>query len=347
MQELAGGLIKIVQTRLGRIVISAGLIIFLLTKLDISRTAATLVEVRWDFMAAALATFAASLVLGNVQWVRLLSLQGVMLPFRKALSFYFVGAFFNNFLPANIGGDIVRVYDVYKESGKADQAIAATVTDRLLGMVALGLLAMPAGLYVAFRYEHLGLQRSFGLWSLVIVIAFMVILGLSTLMIFSRRLARAVGRLVRPILVRGSRERFKQIYESFYAYRGCIPSLPFILLVAIVVQAFRVLVHYEISEAMGLGIPVIYFFLFVPVIAIFIALPISIGGLGVREGLGIFFFCRAVPSLGSEQAFTMGFLAYVVGVVVSLAGGVVYLGRGLAPGQIEKELSDGRLSDAG
>jgi hypothetical protein len=107
------------------------------------------------------------------------------------------------------------------------------------------------------------------------------------------------------------------------------------------------MVHFEVSEAMGLEIPLIYFFLFVPVIAIFIALPISIGGLGVREGLGIFFFCRAVPGLDSEQAFTMGFLAYVVGVVVSLAGGLIYMSRGLAPGQIEEELSDGRLSDAG
>jgi uncharacterized protein (TIRG00374 family) len=339
--------VKILQTRNARIAVSAGLILLLLTKLDISRTAKTLITVRWDFLVAALVTFAASLVLGNVQWVRLLSLQGIMLRFRRALSFYFVGAFFNNFLPANIGGDIVRVYDVYRESQMADQAIAATVTDRLFGMVALGLLAMPAGLYVAFRYETLGLERSFGVWSLIIVLAFVAILSVTSLMIFSRRLARGVERLIRPILIRGTRDRFRKIYETFYAYRRMVPSLPIVLVIALAVQALRVLVHYEVSEAMDLGIPMIYFFLFVPVIAIFIALPISIGGLGVREGLGIFFFCRAVPELGSEQAFTMGFIAYVVGVVVSLAGGVIYLGRGLTPGQMEREFSEGRLADAG
>lgn len=327
--------------------ISAGLILLILFKLDLSRTLDALLSARWNYLVAAMGTFAASLVLGNVQWDRLLRLQKIMLPFRKTLSFYFVGAFFNNFLPANIGGDIVRVYDVYRESRMPHQAIASTVTDRLFGMVALGLLAMPAGLYVAMKYEALGLERAFGLWSLAIVVAFMIILATSTLLIFSRRLARALGRLLRPLLIRGTRERFKRVYESFYSYRRCLSSLPAVLLVAVLVQALRVLVHFEVSEAMGLDIPLIYFFLFVPVIAIFIALPISIGGLGVREGLGIFFFCRAVPELGSEQAFTMGFLAYVVGVVVSLAGGVVYLGRGPAPGQIEKELSDGRLSDVG
>lgn len=345
IKNLAGRVLKAVQTRNARIGISAGLIILLLTRLDLSRTASALISVRWDFLVASLVTFAASLVLGNVQWVMLLSLQRIHLTFRKTLSFYFVGAFFNNFLPANIGGDIVRVYDVYKESGLPDQTIAATVTDRLFGMVALGLLAMPAGLYVAFRYEALGLERAFGMWSLVIVLAFIAILGLTTAVIFSRRLARALERLVRPLLIKGTRERFRRVYESFHMYRSTTRNLPVILAVAIVVQALRVLVHYEISEAMGLAIPAIYFFLFVPVIAIFIALPISIGGLGVREGLGIFFFCRAVEGLGSEQAFTMGFLAYVVGVVVSLAGGVIYLARGLSPGQIEKEFEDGRLPD--
>jgi uncharacterized protein (TIRG00374 family) len=345
IKNLTGRVLKALQTRNARISISAVLIILLLTRLDLSRTVSALVSVRWDFLAASLVTFAASLVLGNVQWVMLLSLQRIHLTFRKTLSFYFVGAFFNNFLPANIGGDIVRVYDVYKESGLPDQTIAATVTDRLFGMVALGLLAMPAGLYVAFRYDALGLDRAFGMWSLVIVLAFIAILGLTTAVIFSRRLARALERLVRPLLIRGTRERFKRVYESFHMYRSTTRNLPVILAVALVVQALRVLVHYEVSEAMGLAIPVIYFFLFVPVIAIFIALPISIGGLGVREGLGIFFFCKAVEGLGSEQAFTMGFLAYVVGVVVSLAGGVIYLARGLSPGQIEKEFEDGRLSD--
>ena len=306
-----------------------------------------LLAVRWQFLAAALATFAASLVLGNFQWMILLSLQGIHLALRKALSFYFVGAFFNNFLPANIGGDVVRVYDVYRESAKPHETIAATVTDRLFGMVALGLLAMPAGLYVAFRYGSLGLSRRFGLWSLVIVLAFVGILGLTLATIFNRRLARAVERIVRPLLIRGLRDRFKQVYESFHMYRKHKQGLLAVLGTALLVQTCRVLVHYEVSEAMGLEIPAIYFFLFIPVIAIFIAMPISIGGLGVREGLGIFFFTRAVGGLGDEQAMAMELLAYVVGVVVSLSGGVIYFTRGLKPAQIEQELSEGRLSDAG
>jgi uncharacterized protein (TIRG00374 family) len=305
-----------------------------------------LTSVRLDWLVFSLVTFAVSLVLGNVQWAMLLSLQGIHIPFRKTLSFYFVGAFFNNFLPANIGGDVVRIYDVYKDSTKADQAIAATVTDRLVGMMTLAVLAMPAGLYAAVKYADLGLDRSFGMASLAIVVAFVAILTVAFLVLFSRRLARMLRSIIRPFLIRGLHDRFKRIYESFYLYGSKGRALAGVLAVSLVVQALRTVVHYQVARAMGLPIPAIYFFLFVPVIAIFIALPISIGGLGVREGLGIYLFRKAVPAVTSEQAFMMGLLAYLVGVVVSLAGGVIYLTRGPARGRIEQDLEGGDLKDA-
>jgi hypothetical protein len=116
--------------------------------------------------------------------------------------------------------------------------------------------------------------------------------------------------------------------------------------IAMVVQVLRVLVHYEVSLALGLEIPVIYFFLFIPVIAIFIALPISIGGLGIREGLGVILFCGVIQGLTKEQAFSMELLAGIVGVLVSLIGGVIYLRRGFAPYRVDRDLTDGRLADA-
>lgn len=340
------GLAQHFQSRYLRIAISAGLIAFLVSRLDLGETARALASARWDWITFSLVTFAASLVLGNAQWVMLLRLQGIRIPFRRTLSFYFVGAFFNNFLPANIGGDVVRIYDVYKDSGKPDQAIAATVTDRLVGMMTLAVLAAPAGLYAAVRYADLGLERDFGLASLAIVLAFVAILILAFLVLFSRRLARGLRNLARPILVRGLHDRFKRVYESFYIYSRSGRALWAVLGVSLVVQALRTVVHYQVARAMGLPIPAIYFFLFIPVIAIFIALPISIGGLGVREGLGIYLFRKAIPAISSEQAFTMGLLAYLVGVVVSLAGGVIYFARGLAPARIAQDLERGRLEDA-
>lgn len=312
----------------------------LLTRLDLGKAIDAFKDLRWEFISLALLTFAGSLILGNLQWGLLLRLQGIRLSFRKSLSFYFVGAFFNNFLPANIGGDVVRIYDVYQESRRPNASIAATVTDRLFGMIALALLAVPSGMVVAAKSEKLGLQSGFGRMSLAIVLAFVGILFLAAAVIFSRKLAKFLYLIFRPLLLGGLRERFKRIYESFQVYASESGNLAIVLLVALGVQVLRVIVHYEISKAMGLSIPAMYFFLFIPVVAIFIALPISIGGLGVREGLEIFFFCRAVDGLGQEQAFTMGLLAYIVGILVSLAGGVIYFSRNSRTQSI-KQIDDG------
>lgn len=334
------------RTRYFRISVSAALIALLLVRMNLSRTAEVLVSVRADFFTLALLTFAASLVLGSVQWRRLLRVQQIHLPFRKAVSFYFVGAFFNTILPSNIGGDVVRVYDVYKFSGKSNEAIAATVTDRMLGLVGLGLLAMPSGLHIALSRGTLGADRGFGTTSMIIVLVFVVLLVFALMVLMNRELARAFYRLFRPLFIGGMRERFKNMYESFHLYRSSMGDLTAALGIAVVVQVLRVLVHYEVSRAVGLDIPVIYFFLFIPVVAIFIALPISIGGLGVREGLGVVLFCGAVHGLGKEQAFAMGLLAGVVGVLVSIAGGVIYLRRGFARYRVDPDLTDGRLADA-
>jgi len=346
LRSLFRGITRVLRTRYFRISVSVALIAFLLLRMDLGRTADVLRSVRPDYFILALFTFAASLVLGSVQWKRLLRVQDISISFGKAVSFYYVGAFFNVILPSNIGGDVVRVYDVYKESGKSNEAIAATVTDRMLGLVALGLLAMPSGLYIASSRGTLGFESGFGVTSILIVVAFVLMLVFTFLVLMNRELARGVARLLRPLFIGGTRERARSIYESFHLYRSNTADIFGALGIAIVVQVLRVLVHYEVSLALGLEIPIIYFFLFIPVIAIFIALPISIGGLGIREGLGVVLFCGVVHGLTKEQAFSMELLAGIVGVLVSLIGGVVYLRRGFAPYRVDRDMTDGRLADA-
>ncbi len=325
---------------------SIALIAFLLHRMDLGRTAGVIGSLRAGYFALALATFAASLALGSVQWRKLLGVQDIHITAGKAVSYYYVGAFFNVILPSNIGGDVVRVYDVYRDSGKSNETIAATVTDRMLGLVALGLLAMPAGLYIASSRGALGPESGFGAAGAFIVLAFVASLVFAFLVFMNRRFARGIARLLRPFFIGGTRERAKDIYESFHLYRRNMRHLLAALGIAVMVQVLRVLVHYEVSLALGLDIPAIYFFLFIPVIAIFIALPISIGGLGIREGLGVVLFCGVVPGLAEEQAFSMELLAGVVGALVSLIGGVLYTRRGFAPYRVDHDLTDGRLADA-
>ncbi len=330
----------VLRSKVFKIAVSAGLILWLILKLDLRATSKAFSTLSMSYFVLALVTFAASLLLGNIQWLILLRIQGIRIGFWKTLSFYFVGAFFNNFLPANIGGDVIRIYDVYKQSNPAHSSIAATVTDRLFGMLGLAFLAVPAGLAIIGGKASAGIHGKLEEITVITILAFVIIIGLAISVILSRRIAAHFERLLRPILIGGLREKIRTTYESFHLYSKRSGSLVLVVAVAILVQILRTLVHYEISEAMGLGIHWLYFFVFIPLIALFIALPISIGGLGVREGLTIFFFCNAIPGLERESVFTMGLLAYFVGIIVSLIGGVIYflrVLRGQSLGRVSRE----------
>jgi glycosyltransferase 2 family protein len=91
------------------------------------------------------------------------------------------------------------------------------------------------------------------------------------------------------------------------------------------VQVSRIYVHYVVGLALGVQISVAYYFLFVPVLAALISLPISLNGIGVREGAAVVLFQMA--GLTREQSFAIPFLTYVIAVLISLLGGLIFVSR--------------------
>ncbi len=136
-----------------KIAVSLGLIAFLVAKLSPSDLLSQLSRLESPPILIALAVFFVSAVLGAWQWHRLLAAEGVSLSFSKSFRIYFVGLFFNNFLPAGVGGDIVKIYDVTKFGNDPYKVFATTVLDRVIGIAGLSLMALFAS-FVLLRGEH-------------------------------------------------------------------------------------------------------------------------------------------------------------------------------------------------
>lgn len=305
-----------------KITISAGLLYWLLRGGMLERV---LEETRSNFNPVyfflGLAAFALSNVLGGCQWNVLLRAQGIRIPWGRAISLYYVGLFFSNFLPANIGGDVVKVVDVYRSTGNGGGAVAATVIDRAIGLALLTILATLSGF---FTFQTLGNVP----FLLVVPALFLVFLA-ATLMILSRRVARLVLRLIGMVPFQWVRLKAESVMQAVFQYRGERRALGIALLIALPVQTLRIGVHLLAARAIGVDASAIYFFLFIPIIAVFIALPISINGLGIRESLGVFLY--ATIGIPQELAFTISFFAYAIGVVVSLCGGGIFILRSGLP----------------
>ncbi|NNE09268.1 MAG: flippase-like domain-containing protein [Gemmatimonadetes bacterium] len=269
------------------------------------------------FFLLGLAAFALSNLLGGIQWNLLLRAQEIVISTWRAVSLYFVGLFFSNFLPANLGGDVVKVVDLYRETGKGGGAVAATVVDRGAGLIVLSLMACVSGF---LYWKWFGFDR----FLYLIPLFFLVFIG-TGLLVLSNRCVRFLERTLARVPIDSVRTKGEALLQALFVYRKRKLALLAAFCVALVVQTLRVLVHYFAARTIGLDPPLVLFFLFIPIIAVFLALPISINGLGIREGLGVYLY--GLIGIESELAFTISFLAYVIGVVVSLLGGVFFIVR--------------------
>ncbi len=270
------------------------------------------------WLLAAMIIFSASNFLGSFQWFLLLRARGIKLPFFKVLSIYYVGLFFNNFLVSYIGGDAVRIYDIRKLSGDSSKAISTVVFDRFIGFVLLTSFA----LFGALFWQDM-LQSQTVLLSVMLIFASWLFFFL---ILFNERFARKVGFLLKYFLPEKINVRLKEIYSNLNSFKDSKRTLICIFFISLCVQFLRIFVHYLAALSVGLHGQLKYFFIFIPIIALLVSLPISIGGIGIRESSGAVLFSK-VPTFIPEMVVAMEFLAFLVGLISALPGGLLFILR--------------------
>lgn len=303
-----------------KIVVSTALMAYLINKISVGEFVRLVSAIDPVVFAAGAGCFIVSNLLGAYQWHQLLGASGVSLTFKQTFRFYFVGLFFNNFLPANIGGDAVKVYDVTRVGVSVYQVIAVTLLDRLLGIFSLCLLAVVATVYLA----RTNVGGPYVIYLVVFVACMIPALGFYFFKPLGSLLRRLVG-LIRPLSLD---TRIASILDHLGEFKGRKPLVARLVGLSLVIQTLRVFTHVLIGLSLGITLDftvLCQFFVFVPLLSLAMIPPITINGLGIREGLGILLFANA--GLGETDAFTMEFLTYVVSVVVSLAGFLFFVSR--------------------
>ena len=110
--------------------------------------------------------------------------------------------------------------------------------------------------------------------------------------------------------------------ESVNLYRRYPGTLLTVFAISISYQLFIVVFSYSVSQALGLGLSVFDFILFVPVIGLVSMFPLSVNGIGIREAGYIFLLSRV--DRGSSEALSLSLMIYAIGVAVSLIGGALF-----------------------
>ena len=302
---------------LAKLGLSATLMAFLISRIPFGTVTESLARADRGWLAAAAVLMLLSNLLGSYQWARLLAAVETRIPLWKVCAYYHVGLFFNNFLPANIAGDVARVADASRHGPTRGAAISAVVMDRLIATVALAGLALVSTLPAIDRF-HLSVLYA-------VVVGFFVLSLTLVWAVFHPGLLPALERALTKIGLGGLKPHLDELALRLQGFKDRRRLLIGVLAVAAAVQLARVGVHILVARALHISVPIPYFFLFVPLLAVIVSLPISFNGIGLREGAGILLF--GLVGVDRAQAFSLQFTTYLVAVAVSMLGALVLLVR--------------------
>jgi hypothetical protein len=310
-----------------KVVVSVGLLAWLFRNTDIARLWAYVAKASPAWLAIAVVLYLAQLLVSAWRWGLLLEAQRVHVAWRKLVDSYMVAYFFNNFLPSNIGGDVVRIRDTAAQAGSKTLATTVILFDRVIGVIALVLIAAVGSTSGATAGEPRLLPWTW-LPPLPWVLWPALVVGASVFVIALRR-PGGVALLLRPLRVIHAEwvgQRIERIVGALGRFRDRPATLAGCFAGAIFVQGILVLFYLAIVRSMAIPVPLWHLAVIVPLSFVVQMLPISVNGLGVREATFTVYFHQM--GLPREPALVVSFMGAALMLVFSLSGAVAYVARG-------------------
>jgi uncharacterized membrane protein YbhN (UPF0104 family) len=285
-----------------KIVVSTVMLAYVLLSIDLSDMGEAVAQAEWGYLILAAALMILSVPLRAVRWLALLRALEIDVPLRRLVKLYFVGTFFNIFLPTGFGGDAVRMVELSRVSQQGPEAIGTVLVDRATGLWVLFALALVA---LPFGYSALPAGTA---W---------LVGGAAAAGLIGGWLAmgtRFVPWLGSKVKLPGQ-AKLERLYQ---AVSGCgYPALVRAGIVSLIFNLLNIATQYLIALGMHVTLPIGVFFLFTPILAMSRMLP-SVGGLGVREET-------------SKQIYRTVGVPDTIGVAMSLT---VFLFQPVLPGVI-------------
>jgi uncharacterized protein (TIRG00374 family) len=294
-----------------KIAVSAGLLGYLLTLIDLHDLLAQLRGLDVRYLLAAGVLLLVQVVISAAKWQRILRSDGVVMPLPFLFKTNLIGGFLSLFLPTSFGGDVYRVVAARGLNQDLAKSTSSVVFDRLTGFFALISICMVG--YVALPEQPYGL-----------LVTALYVLGVLGFLIASSNLTIAlIGRSTLPIV-----HGLAKILRSFRSYRTHRRLLLVVLLLAFAFQLNVVVINKIYTLALGIDVSFRLLLVIIPLIYLTEALPISINGLGVRESAFAFFF--VMNGLTAEAGVAVSLLIVAERYLLGILGGSLLLASAIS-----------------
>ena len=275
-------------------------------------------RLNWWLLGLAAAGFALSLLIVAVRWWLLLRIQRIRIRLWEAVRLTFLGQFFNAVVPGVVGGDLVKAYYVSKHTPKKGAVVLSVFVDRVMGLTELTVMAAAMIVIVLVGgIEQFGRIRIAAVSMLVVFLVVVAILAL----LLSRGLRRRL-RLQKLYQRLPLAHHIAAAGDAAVLYRRRLKWLLRAVLITFGAHIVWVGSIALVGTSLSLQVPWYSYFLYVPLIYIIGAVPLTPGGVGIIENFYLIFLVSP-PAVGVSEVFALSVLARLIPMVWGLPGAAV------------------------
>jgi len=285
-----------------RIALSVLLLIWLFSKVEIKGILEAINKLDPKIWLFAFFMYIATQIISSLRWWILAKALDFPGKFSTYLGYYFVGMFFNLFLPTAVGGDVLKIVFLSKNQGRRLAATYSVLADRLFGLAAMLTIGACAVIYNPFMLPNKfnNLLELSGILTIITLLLFPLLIKLI------ERFCPQVGEKLSVLII-----FWKRPWAVILAF-----------LLSLILQALGMAAVALLGSSMSINVPLPYYFATYPLVAILTLLPISFNGIGVREGGFVYFL--GLKSIPTEVSLTLSLLFFSIQVAASLIGGIAY-----------------------
>ena len=301
--------------------LSGALLFYLFRKTDTASMIGVMKNADFQYIYWAAAAFFVIHLIILLRWMVLIKALDLSVPWKNIVSYFFIGLFFNLFLPSSTGGDVVKIFGMCKFTPYKAKVVASVVLDRLCGFVGIVLVA-----FVSFMFGYRYIQD----WMILVsIFALALMSGGIIFVLFNEKTFSFCCRIFdRVPKIKNSLMSLHYDIVLLKGNKGAFLKAVGLSYLSQIALAFD---FFLIAKALHQNIPFIYFLIFVPLICVASTLP-SIGGLGVRDAGAAHLFAKIGVASGIAVSITL--LNFVFMVAIGLIGGVIYVSQ-LSPRRVQ------------
>ena len=298
-----------------KLVMTLALLAFIILKVDWQESLSIIINISIPYIFLLLLLSLSMITISCIKWQIFLQARNIKVSLFRLVQLYYVGYFFNNFLPSSVGGDVVRSVTLGRKIQNQLDSFSSVFLERFTGFLGLLVLAIIAFMLNFNRFRNLEI----GLVLVLLSVAFIGVIAV----FFSKRLQKLIDKMLDLKPFKIIKNKAKKFLNVIYFFKSQPIVLTKTMIISFIFHIMTIVNTLVVCLALDIQVAVLDVAVIVPIILIVSTVPISINAIGVWEGSFVYFFSLA--GVDPSASLAIALVLRAKNLFNALVGGLFYL----------------------